>query len=658
MAEQRVREPKDPRDLVLGEVIGMLRKSSDGEKAGKSLDGQEGAVLETCQDYNLPIDTEHIWREAAGMSGSLWWAGGGATGIAGDEAAKKTRPVLTKIVNGIVEGSIRCLVVWSLDRLARHVGIMESLMEIMNKYGCLLYDRRGPVDIFGVEGRDRVRSNMTSAQYARERAAVDAPRGVDHNKKKGKIVISANRLGFRAVGKASGEIIHKLDEQDLAYEIFHLLVLGTPENPTYHLGEPGHGPYSVIDLAEMLTHRQDVPWLDGVYRRLVNYEGKRVVHPATLYNILADPIYQGRQRHRKVESPCPCFLKPDGEPVIPTWLFEAAQTKLENGRQAPGVKKNSYALSHLIRCGVCGGVLIANVSGGLTEDGIYRKVQAWVPKSRKGTAHRCPHKIPLLPMSIVNEYVLNSLAPHLLAELNMRNDAGDQRILASERATLQRRLDDAKRRLNVDLPRKLAEDIGKEGKEDIFDIISSAKAVLKREIEDYETRLRTVEGKLVNIHKYVPGIQALRDLSETARRDVLREVLRWAAVVPSGPISNRFRSPDGTRLAKQKVPAPQYPTDEGRLVFLTTWGTMHTAFIYKEMTEHSHMPVHRLRPAEPGELVATVNDLPDPWGFVNGIEQSYLGVRRPFCADDVAPGLLPHDAAPVAVFEVDENELL
>ena len=557
MADKRVREPKDPRDLVLGEVIGMLRKSSDGEKAGKSLDGQEGAVLETSEDYKLPLDKEHIWREQAGQSGKLWWAGGGSTGIEGDdEGARKTRPVLSKIVTGIVGGTIRCVVVWSLDRLARHVGIMEALMEIMNKYGCLLYDRRGPVDIFSPEGRDRVRSNMTSAQYARERAQVDAPRGVDHNKKKGKIVISANRLGFRAVGKASGEIIHRTDEQDLAYELFHLFVLGTPENSTYHLGEPGHGPYSVIDLAEMLTRRPDVPWLDGVYRRLVNYDGNRVVHPATLYNILADPIYQGRQRHRQVESPCPCFLKPDGQPVIPTWLFEAAQTKLEHGRQTPGVKKNSYALSNLIRCAICGGVLIANVSGGLTEDGIYRKVQAWVPKSRKGTAHRCPHKIPLLPMSVVNNYVLDHLAPHLLAELDARYGAGDQSTLANEMAALQRRLDDAKHRLTVDLPRQLAENLGKDDHKDILDIISATKAVLKKEIDGYEARLRTVEGRLVTDRKYVDGIQALRDLSEVARRDVLREVLRWVAVVPSGPICSRYRSPNGTRQAKQKMPPP------------------------------------------------------------------------------------------------------
>ena len=156
MSEKRIREPKEPKDLVHGEVFGMLRKSSDGEKAGKSLDGQEAGVLETCEDFGLPIDKECIWREQAGLSGKLWWAGGGSTGISGDDMGiQKTRPILTKIVTAIADGTCRCLVVWSLDRIARHVGIMEALMEIMTKYGCLLFDRRGQVDIFSPEGRDR-----------------------------------------------------------------------------------------------------------------------------------------------------------------------------------------------------------------------------------------------------------------------------------------------------------------------------------------------------------------------------------------------------------------------------------------------------------------------------------------------------------------------
>lgn len=95
MSEKRVREPKNPKELVPGEVIGMLRKSSDGEKAGESLDGQEEAVLETCQDYALPIDKEYIWRERARLSGKLWWEGGGSTGIEGDDSApRQVRPVL------------------------------------------------------------------------------------------------------------------------------------------------------------------------------------------------------------------------------------------------------------------------------------------------------------------------------------------------------------------------------------------------------------------------------------------------------------------------------------------------------------------------------------------------------------------------------------
>ena len=648
MSGKRVREPKDAKDLVMGEVRGMLRKSSDGEKSGKSLDGQEGAVLETCQDYGLPIDKDFILRERAGLSGKLWWAGGGSTGIEGDDnGPRQTRPVLTKIVQDIVSGSCRCLVVWSLDRLARHVGIMESLLEILDKYGCLLYDRRGPVDLFTPEGRDRIRSNMTSAQYLRERAQVDAPRGVEHNKKKGKIVINANRLGFRAVGKASGEIIHKQDEQNLVFEIYHTFALGTPANATYKLGDAEHGPYSVHEVADLITNRPDVPWLDDVYPRLVLPNGMRTCYSDTLYSILRDPIYQGRQRHRGVETPCPIFLKADGEPVIPTWLYEAAQEKLATGSGSPGIKHNSYALTGLCRCGVCGIAMTASSKLVLQEDDTKLYTRVWFPKGRCGTTHCCPHKLPLLPIALLDDYLQVHLQPSLIAELQARNEMGEQVTLANERATILRSLADTEHRLNIELPRYIAKNLGK-----MDDVGVETRNILIQEIDDHKTRLASIERTLRSNSKLVEGLQALQTLPVSAKRDVFRAVIRWIAVIPSDPLRVRRRSPNGTRQPKGKQSPLQLPKDDGRLVILTAWGTLHSAVIYRDASPHHHMPTIHLRPAEPFEMVSMVSDLPSFSDFLAGIEHSHVATRRPFCREDYAPAALLSGDDNIAMFDV------
>ena len=219
----------DKTEYVMGEVVGYSRKSTGEEGAGRSLDDQDKYNLRTCQRFDLPITPEWLYREAPARSGKLWWQGGGYAGIAGEflngeDTNGNTRPVLTQIVQGITSGSIKCVVVWSLDRLARHVGIMEALMELMAQHGCVLYNRNGPYDLTTPEGRQAVRNEMVAAQYVRERACVDLPRGVVEQREKGVVVGTANRLGFRAVGNKTGGIKHIEEEQNTVLEIYSLFV--------------------------------------------------------------------------------------------------------------------------------------------------------------------------------------------------------------------------------------------------------------------------------------------------------------------------------------------------------------------------------------------------------------------------------------------------
>jgi hypothetical protein len=60
-------------------------------------------------------------------------------------------------------------------------------------------------------------------------------------------------------------------------------------------------------------------------------------------------------------------------------------------------------------------------------------------------------------------------------------------------------------------------------------------------------------------------------------------------------------------------------------VFLTSWGTYHTAVIERGFTGETDHRQLVLRPAKPHEVIDTVMDMPDPDGFVDGLIRAYNG---------------------------------
>ena len=597
-----------------GSVWGYVRKSTKEEGAGRSLDDQEDCIMDTCETWGLPMTRDCLARENAGMSGKLWWAGGGGSGISGDHQEKGFRPVLTRLVEGIVSGQVRAIVVWSQDRLWRHVGICEAMIELMARHSTCLFDRNGSVDISTPEGRSAVRATAAAAQYARERAAVDAPRGVRSARKKGKVVVNAHRLGFRSVGKATGLVQHIPEEQALVVEIFRMFVQGSPE----------HGAHSVHEIAGILTKR-NLPWLTDVYRRRTNIgEENTIIYATTLYSVLRDPRYQGRQPHGGQEWDAPAFLKPDGSPVVPVWLFEAAQAKLDGKMQVRGTKKTSYGLSGLIRCGLCGQSLVMNGTTVKDADAPIRRVPAWVTKHRSRTdGVICPHKLPMLHKAEVDEYVNTHLAHELIAELQERDHADGRLALTNEKAGIQRDLAAAESEKSTVLP-------GYFGKVSP-DLLGKMELELNENIAGLKQRLRSLERQM-NQDDLSESIKMLPELPEPARRDILRGILCWVAVLPSGLPNCLQKYPD------EKVGVRRPHPDRGRLIFLTKWGSLHTACIHRGRAEKGVYPICKLRPAPLEEAVGTVSDLPDVEAFLEGLERSFKGCRRDFNRVEMAPG--------------------
>ncbi len=84
------------------------------------------------------------------------------------------RPVLTKLIRGVVTGKIKCVIVWSVDRLLREIAIAKIMADLFAKHGCLLYDRNGNVPLDSPEARGNFFQTVLAAQQYREMCAVNS----------------------------------------------------------------------------------------------------------------------------------------------------------------------------------------------------------------------------------------------------------------------------------------------------------------------------------------------------------------------------------------------------------------------------------------------------------------------------------------------------
>lgn len=605
-----------------GEVVAYQRKSNDDNRAAASIADQVDCNFETAADWGLPLDADGILSERPGTSGAAWWEGGGGPGIEGYSGPKaSTRPVLTQIMKGIVAGKIRCIIVWSLDRLWRDVGICEAMMTVLSNCGCAIYDRNGPVNISTPDGKNAVRSTAIAAQNMREMATVNSPRGIRKSRGKGKLVVSGNRLGFRSVGGASGQVRHIPEEQEMAREIFRRYDTGM----------------SVDEICRWLTD-MGYQWLADV-RKANKPAGTptTAAHRQSIRYLLRDVRYQGRQLHEGQEWPCGVFLV-DGEPVVPVALFERVQAKLKSrSRGAPSHSK-THPLSSIMRCGHCGQSMRSSRTTQTLKSG---KVLLWYTwKSLHYCVECwCTHDLPVIYVPDVDDYVNTILGPLLLAELEDRACTSGQSALASERAAVVRDLRAAEHRLTEELPEEW------ERGKITGEMLANLERKIRERVATLKERLRSLDSRLMDAARLTVSTQSIADVDPAQRRDAIRAVLRWVAVIATDV--PRVRTGE-TGYKWQTQP------DAGRVVFCTTWGTLHTAFIERKKTDDHRTRLCFLRPAKADEVLGTVADFPDPDSFVAGLARAFKNKRYWHAPEGVAPGYTPGHEPPVAEFSVEE----
>ena len=575
-----------------------------GKKICRSVEQQMKINFETCSEWNLPATEADVRAERQGLGGELLPTGMTIQVTEGDEpTAERRRPTLGTLLREVSDGKVAAIVVWSEDRLWRSSKLCAALLEFFQRHNVYLFDRSGPIDFRSVEGFQAVVNRAVAAEAHRKMCSENAKRGQRSNRTKGQLVINPDCLGFRTAGRFSREVCVVPEEIQLVVRIFRLFVHGD-----------GQGPYSVAEICRLLMS-EGVTWprdLQDKVAKKRNEATKDLIYCWQIRKVLTDCKYQGRQVHKGKEWECPAFLI-EGQPAVPTFLYEAARAKLASGKKAGNATRKDNLLTGILRCGLCGqGLHVSSVN---TRQGPSRRYYKVV---RYGAWSWCTHCLPAIRESILNGFVNQELWPMVAAMARQQLEEGSAASLRGQIAGLERRR------------AELQKDI-----EELQEMSSAALRGNMEFVAERDRRLRTdlraVEQSIVEqrttyvqLQAAVPAVESLEAVPDAMKRDCLRAVIEWAALIPiEGPPMRAWGRDVPGRLV-------------GKILFSTVWGSLFTAIVERDW--HPDSIKRRLitvRIAEPHEMILSVDDMPDLEAFAQGLERAFNGLKLHFDPTDL-----------------------
>ena len=643
--------PPDSKNLKRGEVCQTGRKSTANERTQKSLEDQKKVTQATCDRNGLPSDERDWEPELPGFGGDLWWENGGHNGLEEPNANRKVRRVLTKIMKRIVSGQIKCLVVWNVDRLWRDVAICREMLRVLYKYDCLLYDFNGSVNLWTYEGRNSVLQNAISSQAVSEAARINSPRGVHENLENGILAVSPNVQGFRTAGRGTKAVKHMVEEQDLVNRIYHLSDQGLSDEAIAKL---------LMSEGIRLYEESGGKHPNGNSRVPGN---EMIVRADNIHNILRDCKYVGRQRHQTkqqkergekgTEYPCDAFLRTvehDGqmvkEPVVAYDLWERVQVRKDASARIGHRGLNFRALSSLVRCGLDGEALTAQQNK--MKDGSM--VGYWIMrKTRPGC--RCKCAVPSVREQTLTDYLLDQLGPLMASEIKARTQTDALDPHTQKRAGLQQELEAALRYRNGRLS-KMLEDESVDA-----ELLRDKSLEIKARIERLQREIAALSMD-VALPIASEALDALADLRNAPEADVrlaVRQCICWIAVLP---VDSPREPKPSYKEGHDDIRYSYAPSIVAKFVILTSWGTYHTAVMYRERTGTlSGYPPFKLRPAKMDEVVGGICDFPQPQCFLENLTRAWAGKAYDWSFEKFAVGWPAADCLPqpIAEFEWDET---
>lgn len=632
----------DRQEIILpGQVRIYARKSIARERAHRSIDEQVKNAMRQCERMGLPVSAEDVRAEPPGYGGNLFWVGGGNFKELSDgKRPKRTRPELTRLVNEVIAGLVKVVVVWDYSRLWRSTEICAALVSLFHMKGVLLLDRAGFADLSSPEGRKRLHDTSSVAQEYRELCAVNIDRSFNDKRETGESIGIYRCLGYAPEGRRKLRAIPA--EIALVNRIFVM----------YVLGENGSGPMAMNAIASQITEEG----LGIHFPKSTNQVGGRndsnFVYTKTIAAILRSPRYIGKQRRRSDGQLYDAYeFLIDSSPAVSPDLWQRAQERIERRQNVGPRRLEGLPASGLLRCGVCG----KNYFMSTSSDRPYvnkrtgavwqqRKASYWRVRL-SNSYHNCKDAPPSIYPAELDQFLKEEFLPMLRDEVLELQNASRRTLLANRIQELR-----LKRSLQEGRLKEFMRNLLSDANSSSASTLARVKGAAEDLIQEVDNEIFSLEYEQKELDESSRRLENLAGLSESMFRDVLRSIVVWIAVLPSPTWANRDKYLTKTQRRKQKE--TQKVMERGRLLVLTSWGTYHSAVLecggYCLDPSKSYITTH-LRNAHPWEQIGTVMNLPDPERFVANIrrEQAQLRTRGAFRFEIWAPGFRSCDDLPV-----------
>lgn len=621
----------DPKLSEVGQTYSYERKSNKSKDGtSKSIDDQRAVNQETAEEFGLNLLPENQISEEPGLGGNLFWYGFQGTGLDGDDrTGVPFRPALTRIVELMKGGKCKNLIIFSQCRLWRSVMLCHMMLDLMAECAVNLFDRNGQISINSPEGRQSVLQGAVAAQIYRETCAVVSSRGTRSTRKKLKVVVNGNVVGYRHVSKGKIEVLP--EEIKLVRRIFKMYVGGMSLTAICR-----------TLMAEGIVLAPDLYETHSVKRNEHTY---KIVYPKQIRSILTDVRYRGQQPHEGQVWECNDFLI-DGEPAVEQNLFEAAQEIMNGKRRVGNAARTDNYFAGIMKCALCGQYLCLNPSK--QKDGTIKRF--WQPK-KHDVQSWCTHFLPNVTETAVQDYVSATLMPWLMAQLDeMQATIGGSGVL-DEIAHIRAQIEAQNEAFKDEIKgiRKTAQAEGKNPSSSILTL----QAMYDEEIKELEERVGVLEAEetrhqaLVALNERTgTSLEHWESLDDAKKKLVIQSVLRWVAILPSDDFASRPERKGGARsIDRKKDGAPP----AGKILFLSAWDTIHTAVIKRVPNPDSatwHKPLG-LVPAEIDECLGSCAELPHPAEFAAGLKRSFDGRGYRFHPSEVMPGYFMEAETPI-----------
>ena len=600
------------------------RKSTANDRSARSLLDQKEVCFEIAEEFGIPVSSESWMEEEAGHGGDEWWASGGFSGLIGDNSnTGRIRPVFTDLMQSVVNGTTKLIITYSIDRLWRSAEIGAKAIDLMRLHNCRLMDHTGFVDIFSASGRERTLISSVHAQMMREYTKIACERGVSKSKSRGLIIGNCNSLSFRSLGPHTGKVRFVPEEIEIANRIFRL----------YYSGENGEGPLSPDQIAWRLMDEGYIWTPDLHNKRSVKRTDatKHQIYDNQIRRVLSDVRLVGKQMYKGQEYDCPNFLH-NGEPIVPYEMFDRVQEKLKQQSRGSHASVNTYALSSRVRCGICGAALTSQTQV-VDKAGTKTKRLYWMRRNGRASS-ACPHVLPTIRHDVLDDFIDTTLSKLLVKEIRDRGLDNPVALAEQQLSKLQRELSDAERHYREELPKYHRRGIDP-------DLLLAMQNDAKSEIERLRGAVRKLMAGNVKTINAAHDLENIANASPAIRRDALRAVIRWIAVLPSKD-----------RVARSGRNAQKPADNMGSLVVLTSFNTYLTIRIIRSRELGSHANNTKLRLATLEESVGGVADFPDPKSFYDGIQWAFDHNVFDYDAESVTPGYSPYSPAKIAEFDI------